>query len=79
MQTVERIETTLNLPKDLLDLASKMTGEGEISDLVEMALRDYVAKERRSQFLQRDVAIINENAELINEQVEETLEFQAEW
>lgn len=79
MQTVERIETTLNLPKDLLDLASKMTGEGEISDIVEMALRDYVAKERRSQFLQRDVAIINENAELINEQVEETLEFQAEW
>jgi len=49
------------------------------SAIVETALRDYVAKENRKELNRRDIEIINQNADLINKQVEETLEFQAEW
>lgn len=79
MQIVERIETTVSLPKDLFEKANQMSKNAEISDVVEIALRDYVAKENSKELNRRDIEIINENADLINKQVEETLEFQAEW
>lgn len=79
MQTVERIETTVSLPKDLFEKANQMSKDAKISDVIETALRDYVAKENRKELNRRDIEIINQNADLINKQVEETLEFQAEW
>lgn len=79
MQTVERIETVVSLPKDLLEQANQINEDAEISDVIETALRDYVAKEKRHKLNRRDIEIINKNADLINRQVEETLEFQAEW
>lgn len=79
MQIVERIETTVSLPKDLLEQANQINKGEQISDVIETALRDYVAKESRKELNRRDIEIINENADLINKQVEETLEFQAEW
>ncbi|HSK70579.1 MAG TPA: type II toxin-antitoxin system CcdA family antitoxin [Pyrinomonadaceae bacterium] len=79
MQTVERIETTVSLPRDLLEKANRMNKDIEISDVIETALRDYLAKENRKELNKRDIEIINENADLINRQVKETLEFQAEW
>ena len=79
MQTVERIETTVSLPKDLFEQASEINKADQISDVIEIALRDYVAKKNRKELNRRDIEIINENADLINKQVEETLAFQAEW
>ena len=79
MQSVERVETVVNLPKDLLEQANQINKNLEISDVIETALRDYVAKESRQELNRRDIEIINANADLINKQVEETLEFQAEW
>lgn len=79
MQKVERIETIVSLPKDLFEQADRMRNGEQISDVIEIALRDYVAKENHSELNRRDIEIINENADLINKQVEETLEFQAEW
>lgn len=79
MQTIERVETTVSLPKDLLEQANKVNKDVEISDVIELALRDYVAKENGKKLNRRDIEIINKNADLINRQVKETLEFQAEW
>jgi metal-responsive CopG/Arc/MetJ family transcriptional regulator len=79
MQTIERIETVVNLPKDLFEQADRMRKDEKISDVIETALRDYVAKETPKELNRRDIEIINANADLINKQVEETLEFQAEW
>ncbi len=45
----------------------------------ELALRDYVTKGNDKKLNTRDIEVINKNADLINKQVEETLEFQAEW
>ena len=79
MQTIERIETIVSLPKDLLEQAEEVKKDGEISDIIETALRDYVSREKERKLNRRDIEIIDENADLINKQVEETLEFQAEW
>ena len=79
MQTVERIETTVSLPKDLFEKANQMSKDAKISDVIETALRDYVAKENPQELNRRDIEIINKNADLINKQVEESLEFQAKW
>lgn len=78
MQTVERVETVVSLPKDLLEQANKVNEEGEISDIIERALHDYVAKGKRKELNRRDIEIINANAEMLNKQALETLEFQAE-
>jgi len=79
MQTVERVETTVSLPKDLLEQAHQINKDEQISDVIETALREFVAKENHRELNRRDIEIINKNADLINKQVEETLEFQAEW
>ncbi|HLA96092.1 MAG TPA: hypothetical protein VK612_10245 [Pyrinomonadaceae bacterium] len=75
-----RVRTSVTLPEELLvevdALAGKKNGR---SAIVESALVAYVAKERPKKLNRRDIRIINENADLINRQVEETLEFQAEW
>jgi metal-responsive CopG/Arc/MetJ family transcriptional regulator len=75
-----RVRTSVTLPKELLvevdALTDKKNGR---SAVVESALIAYVAKEKPKKLNRRDIRIINENADLINRQVEETLAFQAEW
>ena len=76
MQVVERIETTVSLPKDLFEQANQMSKDSEISDVIEMALRDYVAKEKCYELNRRDIEIINANADKLNEEALDTLEYQ---
>ncbi len=75
-----RVRTSVTLPKELLIKVDALTGKTrKRSSVVESALIEYVAKEKPEDINGRDVEIINRNANLINRQVEETLEFQAEW
>ncbi len=75
-----RVRTSVTLPKDLLVKVEALAGKKhKRSAIVELALRDYVAKENGRKLNREDIKIINANADLINKQVEETLEFQAEW
>lgn len=75
-----RVRTSVTLPKELLIKVDALAGKkNKRSAIVESALRDYVAKENGRKLNRRDIEIINKNADLINKQVEETLEFQAEW
>jgi len=76
MQTVERIETTVSLPKDLFEQANKISKNVQISDVIETALRDYVAKETRQELNRRDIEIINANADKLNEEALDVLEYQ---
>ena len=48
MQTVERIETVVSLPKDLFEQADRMRKDEQISDVIEMALRDFLMKEAQN-------------------------------
>ncbi len=76
MQTVERVETVVNLPKDLLEQANHISNDALISDVIETALREYVAKESPQALNLRDIEIINANAEKLNEEALDTLEYQ---
>lgn len=76
MQTVERVETIVSLPKDLFDKANQMKKDAEISDVIEIALRDYVAKGDRKELNRRDIEILNANADKLNEEALDTLEYQ---
>jgi metal-responsive CopG/Arc/MetJ family transcriptional regulator len=75
-----KVRTSVTLPKELLIKVDALAGNKHTrSEVIETALRDYVAKKNNQELNWRDIEIINENADLINKQVEETLEFQAEW
>ncbi len=78
MQTVKRIEIVISLPKDLFEQADRMRKDEQISDVVETALRDYVAKKKPRELNRRDIEIINANAEMLNKQALETLEYQVD-
>jgi metal-responsive CopG/Arc/MetJ family transcriptional regulator len=75
-----KVRTSVTLPRELLVEVDALAGKKhKRSAIVETALRDYVAKETGKELNRRDIEIINKNAEMINKQVEETLQFQAEW
>lgn len=75
-----KVRTSVRLPKELLIKVDALAGrKNRRSAIVESALVEYVAKGKPKKLNHRDIQIINENAELINKQVEETLEFQAQW
>ena len=76
MQTIERIETVVSLPKDLFEQAERMRKDEQISDVIETALRDYMEKEKPRELNRRDIEIINANAEKLNEEALDVLEYQ---
>jgi seryl-tRNA(Sec) selenium transferase len=54
--------------------------EGKRSlEIIETALQEYFKKKSRQERDKRELEIINKNADLINKQALETLEYQAEW
>jgi metal-responsive CopG/Arc/MetJ family transcriptional regulator len=68
---------SVTLPKDLLKSVDEITGKSQKrSKVIEMALRDYVAKENRRELNRRDIEIINANADKLNEEALDTLEYQ---
>ena len=76
MQTVERVETTVSLPKDLLEQAHQINKDEPISDVIETALREFVKIKVRAERDKRELEIINANAEKLNEEALDVLEYQ---
>ena len=75
-----RVRTSVTLPQELLLKVDSLAGKKQKrSVIVESALRSYLARAERRELNQGDIEIINQNAALINQQVTETLEYQAEW
>lgn len=76
MQIVERIETTVNLPKDLLEQARNLAQGGQLSNLIEEALRALVKKAMRAERDKRELEVINRNADALNAEALDVLEYQ---
>ncbi len=76
MQTVERIETIVRLPKDLLEQASHLNMEDQISEVAEKALRVLVKNTQRAERDKRELEVINRNADALNEEALDVLEYQ---
>jgi Arc/MetJ-type ribon-helix-helix transcriptional regulator len=73
METVERIDTVVNLPKDLVEEASK---DAQLSDVVEAALRALLKNTLRAERDKRELEILNSNADALNAEASDVLEYQ---
>lgn len=76
-----KVRTSVTLPKDLLLRVDAFTGKKhKRSAVIESALRDFLQNKERAKRDPRELEIINANADLLNQQAAETLEFlQAKW
>jgi metal-responsive CopG/Arc/MetJ family transcriptional regulator len=73
-----KVRTSVTISSELLVQLNELAGKRR-SEIIETALQEYFKKNSRQESLENDVDIINKNADLINKQVAETLQFQAEW
>lgn len=72
-----KVKTSVTLPKDLLLSVDAFTGKKhKRSAVIETALRQYIARETPKSLNQRDMEIINANAEKLNEEALDVLEYQ---
>lgn len=76
MQTIERVETTVSLPKDLLEQAYQINKDEQISDVIETALREFVKGKARAERDKRELEFINANADKLNQEAFDVLEYQ---
>jgi metal-responsive CopG/Arc/MetJ family transcriptional regulator len=72
-----RVRTTVTLPKELLLSVDAFTGKKhQRSAVIEIALRDFFQKKAKAERDQRELEIINLNAEKLNEEALDVLEYQ---
>jgi len=73
---ITKRKTSVSLSQTLLEELDSFNKKGNVSEFVEEALVFYLTELKRSARIQRDIEIINRNAELLNKGAEENLEFQ---
>jgi metal-responsive CopG/Arc/MetJ family transcriptional regulator len=74
---IMRVRTTVTLPKDLLIRVDALAGKKhKRSEIVESALRDFLQKKARTVRDKRELEIINANADKLNEEALDVLEYQ---
>ena len=72
-----KVKTVITLPKELLLSLDTFTGKKhKRSAIIELALRQYMATKKRDALNQTDMEIINANADKLNEEALDTLEYQ---
>jgi metal-responsive CopG/Arc/MetJ family transcriptional regulator len=73
---ITKRKTSVSLSQTLLEELDAFNKKGNVSEFVEEALVFYLTELKRSARRQRDIEILNRNAELFNKGAEENLEFQ---
>ena len=74
-----KVKTSITLSKEVLQAVSKMTPKGgSRSETIERLLRDSFARRVRRARELRDLDLINQNAERLNEEAEDVLSYQVE-
>jgi metal-responsive CopG/Arc/MetJ family transcriptional regulator len=73
---ITKRKTSVSLSRTLLEELAQFNEKGNVSEFVEEALVFYMTELKRTARRQRDIEIINRNAELLNKGAEENLEFQ---
>ncbi|MEO5924615.1 MAG: hypothetical protein ABIR70_12390 [Bryobacteraceae bacterium] len=72
-----RVKTSITLPEDLLSRLDKV--DKNRSALLERAALAYLDRLSRQERDRRDVEIINRNADRLNREVEDAMEYQQIW
>ena len=72
-----KVRTSVTLPKDLLLRVDAFTGKKhKRSAVIESALQDFLQSKERSERDQRELENINANADKLNEEALDVLEYQ---
>jgi metal-responsive CopG/Arc/MetJ family transcriptional regulator len=74
---ITKTKTSVSLSRSLLDELALFNQNDNVSDFIEKALAYYIAELKRQERKQKDIEIINANAERFNKEAEENLKFQA--
>ncbi|RIL05617.1 hypothetical protein DCC79_16000 [bacterium] len=73
-----KVKTSITLSEDVLQAVDAMcNGHGNRSEFIERALRAFIAHRRREARDARDIEIINRNADRLNRDAADVLEYQA--
>ena len=72
-----KVKIVIPLPKELLLSLDTFTGKkNKRSAIIELALRQYIATKKRDSLNEKDMRIINANADQLNEEALDVLEYQ---
>jgi metal-responsive CopG/Arc/MetJ family transcriptional regulator len=74
-----KVKTSITLSEDVLQAIDAMcNGGGSRSEFIDNVLRAYIAYRKREERDARDIEIINRNADRLNREAEDVLEYQAD-
>jgi metal-responsive CopG/Arc/MetJ family transcriptional regulator len=75
-----KTKTSITLSEDVIKAIDKLSGQYKNrSEFIELALRHYIAQLIRKQRNARDLEIINQRAERLNEEALDVLAYQVVW
>jgi metal-responsive CopG/Arc/MetJ family transcriptional regulator len=75
-----KIKTSITLSEDLIATLDKWRDDHTSrSQLIEAVLREYAIKRLRAERDARELAIINANADRLNEQASDLYDYQVDW
>ena len=74
---ITKTKKSISLSNSLLDELAMINKNMNISQFIETALTFYINELRKQRRRQRDIEIINANAQRFNKEAEENLKFQA--
>jgi metal-responsive CopG/Arc/MetJ family transcriptional regulator len=71
-----KVKTSITLEDDLLEAIAELAPDQNRSEFIENAVRSRISAIRRERLNARDLKIINANAERLNAEAADVLEFQ---
>lgn len=75
-----KVKTSVMLSQALLsDIDHLLRKNKSRSEFIEIALRFYIGQLKRSEQAEKDIEIINRQADYLNREVQDALQYQVEW
>jgi len=75
-----KVKTSITLSEDVVEAVDGLAGESRNrSEVIETALRSYLARMKRDEQNSHDLGIINRRATRLNREAEDVLAFQGDW
>ncbi len=74
-----KIQTSVILSENLLSTIEQLSEKDKtLSDIIEAALQSYIAKLKRAEETNNDIELINKNADYLNQESQDALQYQVE-
>lgn len=74
-----KVKTSITLSKTILEAVDKLAAKGgSRSQVIETAVREFLARRRRAARDAHDLSVLNRDADELNEEMADVLEYQAE-